>query len=50
MDPLVTNYIFAHVRDKERLQVLRRIGIVRCVSFGGELVPVREEELSPDAG
>ncbi len=43
--PLFPNYLFAHVDERERLQVLRTSGIVRCVSFGGALAEVSPEEI-----
>ena len=44
-EPLFRSYIFARVDEKERLQVLRTPGIVHCLSFGGRLVRVPEEEI-----
>jgi len=43
--PLFPNYLFAHVDERERLQVLQTSGIVRCVSFGGALAEVPPEEI-----
>lgn len=45
IEPLFRNYIFAHVHERERLTCLRTNGIVRCVSFGGDLAQVPEEEI-----
>lgn len=45
VEPLFRNYIFAHVNERERLTVLRTNGVVRTVSFGGELAEVRAEEI-----
>lgn len=45
VEPLFRNYIFARVDELERLQVLQTDGIVRCVSFGGRIAEVAEEEV-----
>jgi transcription antitermination factor NusG len=45
VEPLFRNYIFARVDERERLQVLQAQGIVRCVSFGGQLADVSEGEI-----
>ena len=45
VEPLFRNYIFARVNERERLQVLRTQGVVQCVSFGGRLAGVSEEEV-----
>ena len=45
VEPLFPNYLFAHVDEPGRLQVLRTPGIVRCVSFGGALASLSEEEI-----
>lgn len=43
VEPLFRNYLFAHVDERERLQVLRTNGIVRCVHFHGEPAVLRPE-------
>lgn len=43
--PLFPSYLFAHVDEADRLHVLRTDGIVRCVSFGGRLAEMREDEI-----
>ncbi len=43
--PLFPNYLFAHVDERERIEVLQTPGIVRCVSFGGVLAEVSEAEI-----
>lgn len=43
--PLFRNYIFARVDERERIQVLRTPGIVRCIAFGGVLAEVTQEEI-----
>lgn len=45
IEPLFPNYIFAHVDERERLQVLRTPGITRCVSFGGRPATISDEEI-----
>lgn len=45
VEPLFRNYVFARVDEAERLAVLQTSGIVRCVSFGGALAVVPEEEI-----
>lgn len=45
VEPLFRNYIFAHVDERQRLQVLQTDGIVRCVAFQGKPAVVREEEI-----
>lgn len=45
VEPLFPNYLFAHVEEQERLQVLKTPGIVRAVSFGGALAQVRDDEI-----
>lgn len=44
-EPLFRNYIFARVDERERIQVLRTPGIVRCIAFGGVLAEVTQEEI-----
>lgn len=46
IEPLFRNYIFAHVHEGERLQVLQTRGIVRCVSFSGRLAEVSNDEIA----
>ena len=43
--PLFRSYIFAHVDEIERIQVLQTHGITRCVSFGQELAEVQASEI-----
>lgn len=44
-EPLFKSYIFAHVNEKGRLQVLETDGIVRCVSFNGRLATVPDWQI-----
>lgn len=44
-EPLFRNYVFAHVNEKERLQVLRVPGIVRSVTFEGKPARLRTPEV-----
>lgn len=44
-EPLFRNYIFARVDERERIQVLRTPGIVRCITFGGVLAEITQEEI-----
>jgi transcription antitermination factor NusG len=43
--PLFRNYIFARVDERRRIDVLQTQGIVRCISFGGVLAEVKQEEI-----
>jgi transcription termination/antitermination protein NusG len=43
--PLFPGYIFAHVTERERLDVLEDDSIVRTLSFGGTLAAARQEEI-----
>lgn len=43
VEPLFRNYIFAHVDERQRLNVLQTDGIVRCVTFEGKPAIVQEE-------
>ena len=43
VEPLFRNYLFAYVTERERLQVLRTNGIVRCVHFHGQPATLRPE-------
>ena len=43
--PLFPNYIFAHVSELERLQVLQTSGVVRSIVFGGQLAEVDTHEI-----
>ncbi|GIV59070.1 UpxY family transcription antiterminator [Rhodocaloribacter litoris] len=45
IEPLFPNYLFAKVDEGERIRVLQTDGIVRCVSFGGRLAQMSEEEI-----
>lgn len=45
VEPLFRNYIFAHVDERQRLDVLQTDGIVRCVSFQGKPAVVQDEEI-----
>ena len=45
VEPLFRNYIFAHVDERERLQVLQTQGIVRCVTFSGKLATISNDEI-----
>lgn len=44
-EPLFPSYIFAQVDERDRLRVLQTPGIVRTVSFGGQLAVVSDEEI-----
>lgn len=43
--PLFPGYIFAHVTERERLDVLEDDGVVRTVAFGGTLATARQDEI-----
>lgn len=43
--PLFRSYIFANVDERDRLSVLQTDGITRCLTFGGRLVAMREQEI-----
>lgn len=45
-EPLFRSYIFAHVDEKERLQVLQVKGIVQTLSFGGKLASISDDEIA----
>jgi transcription antitermination factor NusG len=45
-EPLFRSYIFAHVNEKGRLEVLQTEGIVRCVSFNGRIAIVPDEQIN----
>ncbi len=44
-EPLFKSYIFAHVNEKGRLQVLQTEGVVRCVSFNGKVAIVPDFQI-----
>ncbi len=44
-EPLFRSYIFGHVTEKERLEVLQIKGIVRSIVFGGSLAEMTCEEI-----
>ncbi len=44
-EPLFRSYIFAHVTEHERLQVLQMKGIVRTLAFSGKLAEMSAEEM-----
>ena len=44
-EPLFPSYLFALVDERQRLDVLATDGVVKTVSFGGELAVVREETI-----
>ena len=44
-EPLFRSYIFAHVDEKERLEVLKVKGIVKSLMFGGRLAEMTLEEI-----
>jgi transcription antitermination factor NusG len=44
-EPLFKSYIFAHVNEKGRLEVLQTDGIVRCISFNGRVAIVPDEQI-----
>ena len=44
-EPLFPGYLFAHVNERDRLDVLLDETIVRCVSFGGEVAAVSDREI-----
>ena len=43
--PLFSNYIFAHVDEADRLEVLRTRGITHCVRFGTSYAELSEAEI-----
>ena len=45
IEPLFRNYIFAHVTEKERFDVLETSGIVRCLFFNGCAAEISGEEI-----
>ena len=44
-EPLFPGYIFGHVTERERLDVLQDDAVVRCVSFGGTMAAVPQVEI-----
>ncbi len=44
-EPLFPSYIFAHVNEKGRLEVLKTDGIVRCISFNGKFATISDGEI-----
>lgn len=44
--PLFPGYVFAHVDERERLDVLTTEGVVRTVGFGGRLAEVSDLEVT----
>ena len=44
-EPLFPSYLFAHVDERQRLDVLADEGVVKTVSFGGRVAVVRQEEI-----
>jgi transcriptional antiterminator RfaH len=45
LEVLFPNYIFACVNERERIEVLRTVGILRCLSFAGKPTEVRVDEI-----
>ena len=45
-EPLFPGYLFAHVDERQRLDVLADEGVVKNVSFGGGVAEVRPEEIA----
>ena len=46
MAPLFPSYVFVHVSDDERVQVLQTAGVVNIVSVAGQPAPLRQEDVS----
>ncbi|MEZ4701958.1 MAG: UpxY family transcription antiterminator [Rhodothermales bacterium] len=44
-EPLFTSYLFARVDERGRMQVLQTPGVVRCLSFGGRLASISDDEI-----
>lgn len=46
--PMLSGYVFVHsnMEPEERLQIVKTVGVVRIVSFRGEPVPARDEEIA----
>lgn len=44
-EPLFPSYLFAHVDERQRLDVLTDEAIVKSVAFGGQLAEVRDQEI-----
>lgn len=44
-EPMFRSYIFAHVNEKGRLEVLKTDGIVKCISFNGKVAIVPDLEI-----
>jgi transcription antitermination factor NusG len=44
-EPLFKSYIFAHVNEKERLEVLQVQGVVKCISFRGRIAIVPDFQI-----
>ena len=44
-EPLFRSYIFAHVDERERLEVLKVQGIVKSLMFGGRLAEMTVDEI-----
>lgn len=45
IEPLLRNYIFAHVNEADRIRVLQSAGVAYCVAFGSGPVVVPQEEI-----
>ncbi len=43
--PLFRGYVFVHIPPSMQIPVLETYGAVTFVKFGGELVPIREEQI-----
>ena len=44
-EPLFRSYIFAHVDERERVEVLQMKGIVKSLAFGGKVAEMTAEEI-----
>lgn len=44
-EPLFGGYVFAHVNERERLDVLTHASVIRSVGFGGTISQVSVEEI-----
>lgn len=45
VQPLFSNYIFAHVNERDRLRVLQTQGIAYCVKLGARFAELSEKEI-----
>ena len=45
-DPIFKSYVFVHIADEERLQVLQTEGVLNFVHFMGKPAIIKEEEVN----